>query len=134
MRNDEMSNLNLDPKPWVLRKPGEPYKVSELFTFEVIGLLEAHPELIDHIEWSPEASFLGDHREYPYIQKYESPRAFLLQSLKGLAERSELYKDWGLLEEPHEDNLDSEPDTKDHPLTVYIENMTVNIYNQGSQE
>ena len=129
MRNDEMSNLNLDPKPWVIRKPGEPHKVSEMSTLEVIGILEAHPELIDHIEWSPEASFLGNHREYPYIQKYESPRAFLLQSLKGLAERSELYKDWGLLEEPHEDNLDSEPDTKDHPLTVYIENMTVNIYN-----
>ena len=129
MRNDEMSNLNLDPKPWVLRKPGEPYKVSELFTFEVIGLLEAHHELIDYIEWSPEASFLGDHREYPYIQKYESPRAFLLQSLKGLAERSELYKNWGILEEPHEDNLDSEPGTKDNPITVYIENMTVNIYN-----
>ena len=78
---------DLDPKPWVMRKPGEPNKVSEMFTFEVIGLLEAHPELIDHIEWSPEASFLGDYRDYPYIQKYKTPRTFLLQSLKGLAER-----------------------------------------------
>ena len=125
---------DLDPKPWVLRKPGEPYKVSELFTFEVIGLLEAHPELIDHIEWSPEASFLGDHREYPYIQNYESPRAFLLQSLKGLAERSELYKDWGILEESCEDDLEVETATQYNPFTISIENMTVTIYNRGSQE
>ena len=125
---------DLDPKPWVLRKPGEPYKVSELFTFEVIGLLEAHPELIDHIEWAPEASFLGNHREYPYIQNYESPRAFLLQSLKGLAERAELYKDWGLLEEPREDDLEVETATQYNPFTISIENMTVTIYNRGSQE
>ena len=124
-----MSNRNLDPKPWVVRKPGESYKVSALFTFEVIGLLEAHPELIDHITWEPEASFLGNHREYPYIQKYESPRAFLLQSLKGLAERSELYKDWGILEEPREDDLEVETTTQYNPFTVCIENMTVNIYN-----
>ena len=124
-----MSNLDLDPKPWVIRKPGEPHKVSEMSTLEVIGLLEAHPELIDHIEWSPEASFLGDYRDYPYIQKYKTPRTFLLQSLKGLAERAELYKDWGILEEPREDDLDCELDTKYNPFTVCIENMTINIYN-----
>ena len=129
MRNDEMSNLNLDPKPWVIRKPGEPHKVSEMSTLEVIGILEAHPELIVHIEWAPEASFLGDHREYPYVQKYETPRDFLLQSLKGLDARSELYKAWGILEEPREDDLEVETTTQYNPFTVCIENMTVNIYN-----
>ena len=120
--------------PWVIRKPGEPNKVSETSTFEVICLLEAHPELIDHIEWPPEASFLGDYRDYPYIQKYKTPRTFLLQSLKGLAERSELYKDWGILEEPREDDLEVETATQYNPFTISIENMTVTIYNRGSQE
>ena len=129
-----MSHKNLDPKPWVIRKTGEQYRVSELFTFEVIGLLEAHPELINHIEWAPEASFLGDHREYPYVQKYETPRDFLLDSLLALAERAELYKVWGILEEPREDDLEVETDTQYNPFTVVIENMTVNIYNRGSQE
>ena len=129
-----MRNRDLDPKPWVIRKPGDPHKVSEMSTLEVIGILEAHPELIVHIEWAPEASFLGDHKEYPYVQKYETPRDFLLQSLKGLDARSELYKAWGILEEPREDDLEVETATQYNPFTISIENMTVTIYNRGSQE
>ena len=129
-----MSHKNLDPKPWVIRKPGEPHMVSELFTFEVIGLLEAHPELINHITWAPEASFLGDHREYPYVQKYETPRDFLFDSLMMLEGRAKLYKAWGILEEPREDDLEAETATQYNPFTISIENMNVNIYNQCSQE
>ena len=124
-----MINRNLDPKPWVLRKPDETNKVCDLYTFEVIGLLEACPELIDHITWEPEASFFFDHKKYEYVKLYTTPRDFLLGVLDGLAEYIEMYKKWGLLEEPHEDNLDSEPDTQYNPFTVCIENMTVNIYN-----
>ena len=68
--------------------------------------------------------------KYSLEQESQTPDYILAEyMLKSLSDLNRLMR-----EEPREDDLEVETATQYNPFTISIENMTVTIYNRGSQE
>ena len=68
--------------------------------------------------------------KYSLEQESQTPDYFLADyMLKSLSDLNRLMR-----EEPREDDLEVETATQYNPFTISIENMTMTIYNRGSQE
>ena len=68
--------------------------------------------------------------KYSLEQESQIPDYILAEyMLKSLSDLNRLMR-----EEPREDDLEVETATQYNPFTISIENMTVTIYNRGSQE
>lgn len=68
--------------------------------------------------------------KYSLEQESQTPDYILAEyMLKSLSDLNRLMR-----EEPREDDLEAETATQYNPFTISIENMTMTIYNRGSQE